>query len=316
MDVLNQLFAAFKVSANVFHNGQYCGSWAINTSGTHYMNFHVVSHGRCYLTLPSAERESKYQHDKHGECAQKQNRIIELVQGDVVLFPRDSEHVISDDVVPSVVVNAAASQNYASGIQPSATGLVCGYFSHHHPLVASVTAHLPSVIIIKHQTVANSASGLNYLLAALLDESKQPNKGSALIMGRIAEAILAIIFREHLPADNGVLAATAHPKLGAAMAAIHSEPDKKWTVEMLAQQCFMSRAGFNELFKSVLQQAPMEYVTQWRLGLAYRMLADENVTTLHAALACGYENESSFSKAFKRILGVSPGAVRALGEQQ
>jgi AraC-like DNA-binding protein len=316
MDVLNQLFATFKVSANVFHNGQYCGSWAINTSGTHYMNFHVVSHGTCYLTLPIVERESEHEGDKPSECDHKQNSVVELVQGDVVLFPRDSEHVISGDVGSSVMVNAAASQNYASGIHPSATGLVCGYFSHHHPLVASVTKHLPSVIIIKHQTVTTSASGLNYLLDALLDESKQPNKGSALIMGRIAEAILAIIFREHLPADNGVLAATAHPKLGAAMAAIHGEPDKKWTVEMLARQCFMSRAGFNELFKSVLQQAPMEYVTQWRLGLAYRMLADENVTTLHAALASGYDNESSFSKAFKRVLGVSPGAVRALSEKK
>jgi AraC-like DNA-binding protein len=72
----------------------------------------------------------------------------------------------------------------------------------------------------------------------------------------------------------------------------------------------MSRAGFSELFKAILQQSPIEYVTQWRISLAYRMLTDEKATTLQAALACGYDNESSFSKAFKRVLGISPGSLR------
>ncbi|WP_166424302.1 AraC family transcriptional regulator [Paraglaciecola sp. 20A4] len=293
MDVLNQLFSTFKVSANIFHNGQYCGSWAINTSGTHYINFHVVSHGNCYLTLPSKKE------------------ITKLSQGDIVLFPNDTEHVISGDAYSSSAVNSAQSQDYINGVDATATGLVCGYFSHNHPLVSSITAHLPQAIIIKKQTLSGSPTGLHFLLDALLEESRHANKGSKLIMGRIAEAILAIIFRQHLPIHNGVLAATSHPKLSAAMQAIHSTPNKKWTIELLAQQCFMSRAGFNELFKSVVQQSPMEYVTQWRLGMAYSMLADENVSTLHAALACGYDNESSFSKAFKRVLGVSPGAVRS-----
>ena len=257
------------------------------------MNFHVVSHGNCYLTLPGNKE------------------ITKLSQGDIVLFPNDSEHVISGEVHSSSAVNSSPSQDYTNGANTTATGLVCGYFSHNHPLVSSITAHLPQTIIIKNQTLGGSPTGLHYLLDALLDESKHANKGSELIMGRIAEAILAIIFRQHLPNNSGVLAATAHPKLSAAIKAIHSTPNRKWTIELLAQQCFMSRAGFNELFKSVVQQSPMEYVTQWRLGMAYSMLADENVSTLHAALACGYDNESSFSKAFKRVLGVSPGAVRS-----
>jgi hypothetical protein len=51
MEVLNQLFSTFKVSANIMHNGQYCGNWAVDTSGTHYMSFHIISHGRCFLTV-------------------------------------------------------------------------------------------------------------------------------------------------------------------------------------------------------------------------------------------------------------------------
>ena len=79
MDVLNQLFSTFKVSSEIFHNGQYCGSWALDTSGLHYMNFHIVSHGECYLTV--------------GDDPQIHN----LEEGDMVLFPRDIRHCISND---------------------------------------------------------------------------------------------------------------------------------------------------------------------------------------------------------------------------
>lgn len=130
-------------------------------------------------------------------------------------------------------------------------------------------------------------------------------------MGKIAEAILAMIFRQHLPSETGVLAAAIHPKLALVMPLIHADTDTKWSVEQLAERCFMSRAAFSDLFKSVLHVSPIEYITQWRLSKAYRLLADEKVTTLNAALSCGYDNESSFSKAFKRVLGVSPGAVRS-----
>lgn len=55
---------------------------------------------------------------------------------------------------------------------------------------------------------------------------------------------------------------------------------------------------------------PLEFVTYWRLSQAYQWLASGAQTALGAAFSRGYDYESSFSKAFKRVLGVSPGAVR------
>lgn len=295
MEVLNQLFSTFKVSANIMHNGQYCGNWAVDTSGTHYMSFHIVSHGRCFLTVNNAG-----------------NTTTSLEAGDIVLFPRDISHCLTNDESFSQPINQAQSLDFASGPQIEGTGLVCGYFEHNHPLMYKMTEHLPDHLIVRSSHTQTTS--LSLLLQALLQESIGIDKGSTLIMAKLSEAILAILFRDHLPSDSGLLAALMHPKLARVLECIHEKPSQKWTVDELAQISFLSRAGFAELFKTVVGQTPMEYITQWRLSLAYRMLADEKVSTLHAAIESGYDNESSFSKAFKRVMGISPGALRA-GQQ-
>lgn len=295
MEVLNQLFSTFKVSANIMHNGQYCGNWAVDTSGTHYMSFHIVSHGRCFLTVNNAG-----------------NTTTSLEAGDIVLFPRDISHCLTNDESFSQPINQAQSLDFASGPQTEGTGLVCGYFEHNHPLMYKMTEHLPDHLIVRNSHTQTTS--LSLLLQALLQESIGFDKGSTLIMAKLSEAILAILFRDHLPSDSGLLAALMHPKLARVLERIHEKPSQKWTVDELAQISFLSRAGFAELFKTVVGQTPMEYITHWRLSLAYRMLADEKVSTLHAAIESGYDNESSFSKAFKRVMGISPGALRA-GQQ-
>jgi len=293
MDVLNQLFSTFKVSAQVFHNGQYCGNWAVDTSGSRYMSFHVVSHGRCFLTINKTDMP----------------QVLTLEQGDIVLFPRDIGHCLSNDPNFKPPVNQQQSEDFSEGIKDNATGLVCGYFVHQHPLISNITHYLPDYVLIRRAD--DQSPGLALLLQALLQESVQTTKASQLILAKMSETILALLFRDHLPSDSGILAASIHPKLHKCIEAIHQQPKQKWTLEQLAELCFLSRAGFAELFKQVVGQAPMEYLTQWRLSLAYRMLADEQATTLAAALEAGYDNESSFSKAFKRVMGVTPGVVRA-----
>lgn len=256
------------------------------------MSFHVVSHGRCFLTVNT-----------------EQNIKETLEQGDIVLFPRDLGHCITNDDAFETPVNQTHSESFSIGLRADGTGLVCGYFEHQHPLMASLTEHLPDYVIVRHDPT--SPSGLMLLLNALLNESVTPDKGSELIMAKMSETILAILMRDHLPTSQGVLAASIHPKLSPVLKAIHEKPGEKWTVDALAGLAFSSRAGFADLFKEVVGLSPMEYVTQWRLSLAYRRLADEKVSTLDAALEAGYDNESSFSKAFKRVMGVTPGKLRA-----
>ncbi len=300
MDVLQQLFSTFRVTSEIFHNGQYCGNWALDTSGDSYITFHIISHGRCQLQL---EGEAEVHH---------------LSAGDMVLFPTDISHCMTNDGHFTRDKNVGLSVDFSQGKRKDGVGIICGYFKHSHPMMKTVTEYLPEMVLLKayptpiadKQKESTTSNSLPYLLQALIQESLTAEQGANMVTNKIAEAALAIIFREHLTTDHGILAALVHPKLNKAIKAIHQAPATKWTVDTLASLCFMSRAGFSTEFKQVMRQSPMDYVTQWRISLAYRMLIEDNATILESALACGYDNESSFSKAFKRVMGKSPGAVK------
>lgn len=289
MDSLSHLLTTLNVTANIFHNGQYCGNWAVDTSGSHYISFHVVSYGRCFI--------------KHAN----ETKVHTLNQGDVVLFPHDAKHVITSDENFQQPINASTSIDF-NALEADGTGLVCGYFMHQHPLMRHIIDFLPPIIVIHKKQ--NDATPLTLLTDALLKESVHQGNGSKLLLTRISECILALLFRDYLSVEQGVLAALANPKLSPAIRAIFETPNFKWTVESLADTCFISRTSFANLFKQTLGISPIEFATQWRLGVAYRALSESGVSTLAAAVDCGYESEASFSKAFKRVFGVSPGKVR------
>lgn len=288
-DPLFQIFSTLKVSANVFHNGQYCGNWAVNTSGQNYINFHLVTHGECELTLPGKDD------------------VTTLASGDIVIFPRDAQHRLAGANSLNAQENAQVSVGMQSD-EDDGTGLVCGHLSHQHPMVKDITRHLPDCVIVRGAEPAHQS--LCALVNALRSESYRADHDVSLVMSKLAETIMILLFRDHLHGDSGVLAASLHPKLGPVMEALHTSPATAWTVDELAKLAGQSRSGFTDTFRTVMGMSVMNYLTQWRLSLAYRRLADEQISVLQAALESGYDNESSFSKAFKRVMGVSPGAVR------
>lgn len=292
MQQLETILATMRVAVTIHHNGQYCGQWSVDTSGSHFINFHIVSHGRCYLKAsPDSEN-------------------VEILNtGDMVIFPTDSQHCLSGDSLFSADVNTAQPIGFENGALPDATGLLCGYFSHHHPVMNSIMAQLPEVIVLRQSE--QEPTTLRTLLQALVLEAKSSGLSDNWLLNKIADAVMALLFTQYLSGSEGILAGMAHPKLRNAVDMILQSPQNKWTVEELAQACFMSRTAFANAFSKTLGMTPMEFVTHWRLSMAYHQLAMGEHSTLQIALNAGYDNESSFSKAFKRVLGMTPGAVRA-----
>lgn len=290
MNHLSTLFTTLNVAATFNYNGQYCGAWSVDTSGNGFINFHIVSHGQCYLHMPNDESSTLLQ------------------KGDMMLFPRDSQHQLASERFSPAPLNQAQMESYERGVLEDATGLVCGHFSYDHPIMNNVVSQLADVIIIRASDTEQAA--LKSLLVALVEHAKQTGTDSMWVLNKIADAVMALLLQTHLKGNKGILALVCHPQLSQATSQLLEQPGQKWSVEQLAEMSFMSRTRFASLFKEVAGMAPMEFVTYWRLSQAYQWLASGTQTTLGAALACGYDNESSFSKAFKRVLGVSPGAVR------
>ena len=290
MDNLSHLLTAMSVKATVFHNGQYCGNWAVDTSGSHYISFHAISHGQCFIKRDGSEES------------------VPLSQGDMVIFPKDAKHVITSDSSFKQAINQSASEGF-DALQSDGTGLVCGYFEHNHPLIDSIIQFLPEMIVIPKDDAHNPT--LSTLTETLLTVSKSEQDGTQLLLERISDCIFTLLLRDYIELDRGILAALNQPKLAPAINAIFEQPAQKWTVEGLAEKCFVSRTGFATLFKETMLMSPMEFITQWRMGIAHKALREGQTSTLAAALDAGYESEASFSKAFKRVFGVTPGSVRA-----
>ncbi|GAA6140063.1 AraC family transcriptional regulator [Arenicella sp. 4NH20-0111] len=286
MKALNQLFKALNVRANVFHNGQYFGSWAVDTSGSGSTSFHLVTHGNCVISV------SGQQHH--------------LRAGDAIFLPNDAEHTISDSFNTKAQTNQQCSVPMTEPLQETSTGLICGNLINEHPLGASLMRALPPAIVIKHDKHASCSA----LIALLLEEARRADQGAHFLLDHLADALFFILIRDHANASSGLLAAILHPQLRPAIELIHQNADKPLSNESLADAAAMSRSAFAAQFKHSVGMPPAEYQTQWRMLRAYRWLADEQISTLDAALKSGYESEASFSKAFKRIIGIGPGEAR------
>jgi AraC-like DNA-binding protein len=97
------------------------------------------------------------------------------------------------------------------------------------------------------------------------------------------------------------------------IAAMNSDPDKKWTVDQLAKVASMSRSAYSARFRSVLGDTPMRVLTAIRLKRAARRML-EGCSLPEAASDVGYGTEEAFNRAFKRYFGTTPG--RWLGERR
>jgi AraC-like DNA-binding protein len=104
----------------------------------------------------------------------------------------------------------------------------------------------------------------------------------------------------------GWLFALADRQMGAAISAMHEAPARRWTLQELAEHVGMSRSTFAQRFKETVGESPMEYLTRWRMMLAADRVENSKESVGTIALSLGYESESAFSTAFKRVMGCSP----------
>nr|WP_302477346.1 AraC family transcriptional regulator [Sphingomonas sp. ID1715] len=111
----------------------------------------------------------------------------------------------------------------------------------------------------------------------------------------------------------GWIGALVDPRLSRAFKAIHARVEHGWTVEDLAREAGMSRSAFAARFRDSVGLSPLDYVTRWRMFRAGALLRKGERSIAEIAIKVGYENESAFAKAFKRVTGITPGAYRREG---
>jgi AraC-like DNA-binding protein len=147
-----------------------------------------------------------------------------------------------------------------------------------------------------------------------LAEARSPRPGGAGVLAKLAEVLFIEVLRLYMNEQSagriGWLAGLGDRVVGAALNALHARPAHAWTLEELARTAATSRSVLAERFAQLVGRSPMQYLTQWRMQVASRLLRDTTAKVIEIASSVGYESEAAFSRAFKREVGASPAAWR------
>jgi AraC-like DNA-binding protein len=286
-----------------------------------------VGYGRCELSRPwglefPSQRFARFHFVASGSCFLHTQRLgwFPLETGDVVLVPQGAGHRLSDKAdghttpIDDVPRDEIGDRSYRvrMGGGGARTMLACCSVTFEEPAVHPLLEMMPEVLWLRGG--ASDDPVLPSLLDAMAAEVTADRVGAATVMTRLADVVITRVVRAWVEGrtedTRGWLAAIRDPKLGRALAAIHQRPGETWTVDALADVAKTSRSVFAERFAEVVGMSPARYVARWRMHLASVWLRNERLTVAETATRLGYDSEASFSRAFKRFVGHSPGALK------
>ena len=170
---------------------------------------------------------------------------------------------------------------------------------------------LPPMIHVRANS--ETAPVLRSMLHVLTDETAAPKLGATVMTNHLAHILLVQALRAYVASEErpqGWLGALVDAKIGAALALMHRDIARQWTVDELAAAVGMSRSSFALRFKMLIGLAPLDYWLQVRMRRAGQLLRNSSKTVSSVAYAWGYESEKSFGKAFKRVMGSPPTSYR------
>lgn len=272
----------------------------------HAIEFHVVTAGACWGGLADGPP-------------------LRLEAGDVIAFPHGDAHVLSS--APGMrgpanhdIFEAVGFGRLPISVRQGPEGdaelrLVCGFVTCDRRPFNPLLAALPRVL---HDRAARErgdrSSWISQFIEHAVSESRSRRPGSQTVLAKLSELMFLELVRrylEALPAEHtGWLAALRDPIAGRAIALLHERPAHPWTVDELARAAGVSRSGLAERFTANVGLPPMQYLAQWRIQLAAGLLARTTAGIAAIASEVGYESEAAFHRAFKRAVGVAPGAWR------
>lgn len=198
----------------------------------------------------------------------------------------------------------------------TAARVTCGAFRYDANFAAPLIAALPP--LIRFAGAGDEAPAWLMLgLAFLEQERAQPRPAHQAVVNRLLDILMIECLRDQidrLPPDAASwLGALRDPQISPALAAIHGDPSRNWTVPELASRVNLSRSAFAARFTARLGQSPMAYITSHRLRIAARQLRQGSTPVKSIAAGLGYESTVGFTQAFRREFGYPPSALRRPG---
>jgi AraC-like DNA-binding protein len=311
MDPLSDVLRVVRLEGAYFFAVEAAEPWSVETvaakelsprimpGAEHLISYHILTEGRCFAGLLDEDE-------------------VELVSGDVIVFPHGDAHVMSSGrgvrVGPDVASTAPERFPYTVVLgdqgRPRAVSFVCGFLGCDRRPFNPLLAALPRRMHMRGM----SNAWLGGFARQLTEESRLARPGADTILTRMAELMFIEVIRRYLeqlpPGQTGWLAGLRDEVVGRVLTLLHGRPDHPWTLPELAREAASSLSSVAKRFALLVGQPPMQYLAQWRMQVAASLLAQSGAKVAAIGAEVGYDSEAAFSRAFKKATGLAPGAWR------
>ena len=280
IDILSDVLRSLRATGTVYFCDQLAPPWIKDFPGEPIASFHQIRRGGCWFITDGVEEY--------------------LGPGDLVFIEPGRPHILTDQ----------PPGNASNDNQP-ATLLLCGYCEFDDSLQVPLASLFPTISVIRQEQLQEHA-WLKMLLDTLSAEYLSNRPGTSLVINKLTEVLLVELIRINFGqnGETAMLRALSDKQISHALRLLHNNPEKNWSLDLLASEVGMSRAGFAKRFKTLSEYSMFDYLTKLRLQRACELLADTELPLYEIANRVGYESDLAFTRTFKKKLGLTPTAYR------
>ena len=313
MDVLSDVLQTIRLEGAIFLNAECREPWCVDIpegsdlartlkpGAQSLVICHTILEGRCWVQLPGSEAVAAH-------------------AGDTVAIPYGDRHLIGSglhhapvSIEHVVQVKGPHLDLIRYGGDGDRTAVVCGWFAYEQDIPNPLVSALPRLF---RSSLRKRPSGpwIEQSIRYAVQEAASGQPGSGAVATKVAEWLFVEALRGYIeslsPRHPGWLAGLRDPQVGKCLGLMHGQPAQDWSVESLAQAVHVSRSVLAQRFNQLVGMPPIQYLIRWRMAMAARLLRDQRISLGRVTEVIGYESEASFSRAFKKEFGVSPGQWR------
>lgn len=327
-DTLSEVLRGVRLRGAVFFNMSGGREWAAEAPRgealapllmggvDHVIHYHVVAQGSCWATISDEPP-------------------VLLEAGDAVVFPHGDTHVMSStpglrgvpgdlrllglppESLPVRINYRGAQVDLGMPPPPDVQArVVCGFLGCDRRPFNPLIDALPRLLHLRADADSDWLAAFTQLAVA---ESMAGRPGSEAMLARMSETMFVAAVRRYAdqlpPGSSGWLSGLRDPYVGRVLGLMHDDPAHGWTLDELGHRVGLGRSALHERFGQLMGMPPMQYLTQWRMQSAARLLRETRSTVASVALEVGYDSEAAFARAFKRTVGLPPAAWRREREE-
>ncbi|MDZ5460909.1 AraC family transcriptional regulator [Azohydromonas lata] len=312
MDLLSDLLRQAGLRRRLLNLRRLSPATALRFPCDRSIGLHVVRQGQVYVHAPALDEP------------------LALQAGDIAVMARGCTHIVS--TLPmldaaSVEPIECNAEDMDGGVaapmsappSPGATTVISGAWQLWNPPVHPFFAQMPAWFVLRGEA-SQRFDALSLGLGLLEEELQKRGLGADTVVHALLDVVFTYALRrmvqERGAAETGWSQAVHDPHVGRALALLHADSAQPWTLQALAQRCGVSRTTLAERFRDAMGDTPLNYLRTLRMQQAMRLLTETEQHLEHIALAVGYQDAFSFSKVFKRTVGVAPRDFRRRDAQE